>query len=116
MCAPPTFTRWVTDLISPALLRMLQKTIGGVLADAGSPLQFAPREGPEFFAPYGWKPLEARSLLHIAARLHRLSFGLRLLSFLPDPGGRKPGRPWGGMCVLENANAKNAHRASDLIV
>jgi len=100
-----TFRRWVTDLTSPALLRMLQKTIGVPLVEAGSPLKFAPREGPEFFAPYGWKAVETISLLHTAARLKRLSFGMRLLSLLPDPGGRKPDKPWGGVCVFENSGA-----------
>jgi len=53
LSAPSSFRRWVTDLTSPALLKMLQKAIGGRLVEAGSPLKFAPREGPEFFAPYG---------------------------------------------------------------
>ena len=105
LAAQPSFRRWVTDLTSPALLKMLQKAIGGPLVDAGSPLQFAPPEGPEFFTPCGWKPVETRSLLHTAAKLKRLSFGMRLLSLLPDPAGRKPDKPWGGVCVLENGGA-----------
>jgi methyltransferase (TIGR00027 family) len=105
LAAPTTFQLWVTDLASPALLRMLQKAIGGPLVEAGLPLKFAPREGPEFFAPYGWKAVETRSLLHTAAKLKRLSLGMRLLSLLPDPGGRKPNKPWGGVCLLENCGA-----------
>jgi methyltransferase (TIGR00027 family) len=105
LAAPATFRLWVTDLTSPALLRMLQKAIGRPLVEAGSPLKFAPREGPEFFAPYGWKAVETRSLLRTAAKLKRLSLGMRLLSLLPDPGGRKPDKPWGGVCVLENCRA-----------
>jgi methyltransferase (TIGR00027 family) len=103
LSSPFSFRLWVTDLASPALLKMLQKAIGGPLVEAGSPLKFAPREGPEFFARYGWKVLETRSLLHAAAKLKRLSFGMRLLSLLPDPAGRKPDKPWGGVCVLENS-------------
>jgi len=106
---PLSLRRWVTDLTSPALLRMLQKTLGGALAAADSPLKFAPREGPEFFARCGWKLVETHSLLHTAAQLKRLSFGMRLLSFLPDPGGRKPDKPWGGVCLLENRGT--AHTA-----
>jgi methyltransferase (TIGR00027 family) len=102
LAARSSFRRWVTDLTSPALLKMLQKTIGGPLDSVGSPLKFAPREGPEFFAPCGWKSVETRSLLQTAAKLRRLSFGMRLLSLLPDPAGRKPDRPWSGVCVLEN--------------
>lgn len=102
LAAPPTFRHWVTDLVSPALLKVLKKAIGGPLERAGSSLKFAPREGPDFLAAYGWKSVEARSVLHTAAKLKRLSFGLRLLALLPDPAGRKPNRPWGGVCVFEN--------------
>src|SRR5215472_10591371 len=102
LATSPTFRRWVTDITTPALLKMLRKTIGGPLDRAGSPLKFAPREGPDIFAAYGWKKVEARSLLHTAAKLKRLSFGMRLLSLLPDPAGRKPDKPWGGVCVFEN--------------
>jgi len=105
LAAPPTFRVWVTDLTSPALLKMLQKTIGGPLDRAGSPLKFAPCEGPDSFAIYGWKTVEARSVLHAAAKLKRLSFGMRLLSLLPDPAGRKPDKPWGGVCVFENSTS-----------
>lgn len=105
LAAPPTFHLWVADITSPALLKMLKKAIGGPLDRAGSPLKFAPREGPDFFAAHGWKSAEARSVLHTAAKLKRLSFGLRLLSLLPDPAGRKPNRPWGGVCVFENTTS-----------
>lgn len=108
LATPLSFRRWATDLTSPALLKMLRKAIGGPLDQAGSPLKFAPREGPEFFARCGWKLVEAHSLLHTAAKLKRLSFGMRLLSLLPDPAGRKPDKPWGGLCVFENSKWLNA--------
>ena len=92
----------MTDLTSPALLKMLRKAIGGPLDGAGLQLRFAPREGPNFFSAYGWKLVETQSVLHAAAKLKRLSFGMRLLSLLPDPAGRKPDKPWGGVCVFEN--------------
>ena len=102
LAASPTFRLWVADLTSPALLKMLRKAIGGPLDRAGSQLRFAPREGPNFFSAYGWKIVETQSVLHAAAKLKRLSFGMRLLSLLPDPAGRKPDKPWGGVCVFEN--------------
>lgn len=105
LAARSSFQHWVIDLASPGLLKMLQKAIGGPLLEVGLPLKFAPREGPAFFAPYGWKSVETRSLLHTAAKLKRLSFGMRLLSLLPDPAGRKPDKPWGGICVLENCGS-----------
>jgi methyltransferase (TIGR00027 family) len=103
LSSPPNFRLWVTDLTSPKLLKMLQKTIGGPLERADSPPQFAPREGPNFFAAHGWKTVEARSLLHAAAKLKRLSLGMRLLSLVPDTAGRRPDKPWGGVCVFENS-------------
>ncbi len=102
------FRRWAIDLASPALLKMLQKTLGGPLAEAGSPLKFAPPEGPAFFASYGWELVEANSLLHTAAKLKRLTFGMRLLSLLPDPAGRKPDKPWGGVCLFEKQAAERS--------
>jgi hypothetical protein len=59
---------------------MLQKYVGGTLVDSGSPLKFAPRECLEFFAPYGWRPVETQSLLHTAVKLKRLSIGMRSYS------------------------------------
>jgi len=48
-----SFQHWVIDLASPALLKMLAKKMGTPLDQAGAPLKFAPREGPEFFARSG---------------------------------------------------------------
>jgi hypothetical protein len=78
---------------------MLQKNLSQ-LEQAGAPLKFAPEEGPEFFTPLGWKPVEVSSALKTAARLHRLSFGMRLLSLLPESKGRQGNRPWGAVVRL----------------
>jgi methyltransferase (TIGR00027 family) len=98
--AVTSFRRWVIDLASPGLLKLLQKKIGGPLAAAGSPLQFGPEEGPHFFEPYGWKVIEVQSLLKTAAGLKRLSLVMRLLAMLPASNGRQGSRPWGGVCLL----------------
>jgi len=105
LAAQSSFHHWATDLTSPALLKMLQSSIGGVLNQSDSPLRFAPRQGPDFFTTYGWQQVEARSLLHTAGKLKRLSFGMRLFTLFPDPAGRKPDKPWGGVCVFENRNS-----------
>ena len=47
----PTFNRWALDLVSPALMRMMQKTMGPDLRQANAPFKFAPDEGPAFFEP-----------------------------------------------------------------
>jgi methyltransferase (TIGR00027 family) len=100
LAAPPSFRRWIIDLASPGLLRMLQDGMNRQLSAAGAPLKFGPAEGPGFFEPYGWKPLEVRSILKTAARLKRLSFGLRLAALLPESKGRQGSRPWSGICLM----------------
>lgn len=97
----PAFNRWALDMVSPALMRMMQRTMGQQLQHAGAPFKFAPVEGPAFFERAGWKPLEARSLLHTAAHLRRLSWRMRLIALLPDTKGRVPKSPWGGVCLFE---------------
>jgi methyltransferase (TIGR00027 family) len=96
----PSFQNWVLDLVSPGLLKMLQRNLGASLSAAGSPLKFGPEEGPEFFLPYGWKPTLVHSLLKTAARLKRLSLGMRLVALLPQSNGRQGSRPWGATCLL----------------
>jgi len=50
------------------------------MLQAGAPFKFAPDEGPAFLERAGWKPVDVRSLLHTAAALGRLSWGMRLAS------------------------------------
>ena len=102
LASQPSFHTWITDLVSPGLLRMLQKNWGQKLADAGAPLKFGPPEGPEFFTPCGWRPAEVRSMLHAAGRAGRLPFFLKLVAMLPESRGPQRG-PWGGICRLERA-------------
>jgi len=94
-----SFRDWAIDLCSPGLLKMLQKNLGA-LSEAGSPLKFAPEEGPEFFNASGWKAVEVYSMLKTAAKIKRLPFFLRLMSFLPESNGRQGSRPWGAVCHL----------------
>jgi methyltransferase (TIGR00027 family) len=100
-----SFAWWAVDLVSPRLLRMLQAGMGSQLGGAGAPLKFAPEKGPGFFAQHGWKPVEARSVLHEAARLKRLPLLRRPLAWLPDTRGTKPNQPWGGVCLLARSTA-----------
>src|SRR6266480_4059507 len=95
-----SFQHWVIDLASPALLKMLVKKMGAPLDQAGAPLKFAPREGPDFFASSGWKPVEMHSVMHAAAKLNRLSFFLRLIARMSSPAFQAK-RPWSAVCLLE---------------
>ena len=100
LAEPASFRRWVLDLASPGLLRMLQQKMGSELDRGGAPLKFAPAEGAGFFAPQGWRPVEVHSFLKTAARLKRLSFRMRLMALLPESKGRQGSRPWAGVCLL----------------
>jgi methyltransferase (TIGR00027 family) len=99
LAAQPSFQDWGIDLCSPGLLKMLQQNLGA-LEKAGSPLKFGPEEGPAFFTPFGWKPVEVYSMLKTAAEVKRLSFFMRIMALLPESSGRQGSRPWGGVVRL----------------
>jgi hypothetical protein len=82
------------------LLRLLQRELQPRLTEGGAKMQFGPKEGPLFFLPYGWKPLEVHALLKTAARLRRLSLFMRLLALLPASNGEQGSRPWSGSCLF----------------
>jgi methyltransferase (TIGR00027 family) len=96
----PAFKRWVLDIASPGLLRMLQKNTHQQFGSEVPPLQFAPADGPAFFARYGWNPIEVHSMLKTAAGLKRLTFAMRLLALLPENPNNSGSRPWSGVCML----------------
>jgi methyltransferase (TIGR00027 family) len=91
---------WIIDISSPALLKMLRERGGAMIAAAGAPYKFAPENGPDFFIPLGWKPVEIASLLKTAGRLKRLRGTLRFFALLPDPKKLPPPRPWGAIVRL----------------
>jgi methyltransferase (TIGR00027 family) len=99
--AHKTFSRWIVDIASPGLLRMLGKRMAPQLREA-APFKFAPEEGPAFFERYGWKALQVQSLLKNAARLKRLSLILRLFALLPESEKSRRARPWSGVCLFGN--------------
>jgi methyltransferase (TIGR00027 family) len=99
----PPYQRWVLDIVSPGLLRMLQKNTHQQFGRDVTPLQFAPQDGPRYFVPYGWKPVEVNSMLKTAAGLHRLPLMLRLAALLPETRNPRGSRPWSGVCLLGRA-------------
>ncbi|HEY2351820.1 MAG TPA: SAM-dependent methyltransferase [Candidatus Acidoferrum sp.] len=103
LAAYPQFQSWILDLHSPGLLRMMQRTTGSHLSQVGASFKFAPPEGPLFFQPLGWKPVDVQGLLKTAARFRRPPFFLRLLSHLPQHNGAQGSRPWSGVCLFRRA-------------
>jgi methyltransferase (TIGR00027 family) len=101
LARPESFQRWVFDLVSPGLLKLLKRNLQKPLERADAPLKFGPKEGPLFFTAHGWKPIDVRSMIKTAARLKRLSPWMRLLSLFPESSGEQGSRPWSGICLME---------------
>jgi methyltransferase (TIGR00027 family) len=97
------FDRWVFDIASPALLKLMVKEMGSFLDQANAPLKFAPAEGPHFFDRFGWRVLDAQSMLHNAAKIGRLPWTMRIWSLIPPPKDGAAGEkmPWSGVALLE---------------
>lgn len=102
LTAQPSFQRWVIDLASPGLLKMMNRKIGRQLSQAQAPFLFAPEEGPLFFEKHHWKKLEVHSQLRTAAKLKRLPFFLKVITMLFGGRGKKPkpNQPWSGVCLF----------------
>jgi methyltransferase (TIGR00027 family) len=101
--AAASFGWWLIDLASPMLLEWMQKRYGRGMDPGKVPFRFAPAEGPEFFAPHGWKVAELRFNIEEARRLHREMRGAwitRLIGRL-FPGKAEEFRRMGMTVLLE---------------
>jgi len=101
--AGENFQRWIMDLTSPGLLKMMQRTTGKHLNEVGAPFKFAPAEGPDFFKPHGWEPAEVKGLLKVATKFKRPPLLLRILGHLPEKKGPAGNQPWSGVCLFRRA-------------
>jgi methyltransferase (TIGR00027 family) len=93
------FQNWILDLASPGQLKLMQRSTGKQLSEAGAAFKFGPPEGPNFFVPYGWEPTDIQGLLKTAAQFKRSPAGL-----FPLAVGRTgaPGDfPWTGVCLFK---------------
>lgn len=106
LAAQPNIEAWATDLLSPSLLRMVEKEWGKQLREGGAPMHFAPETGPAWFAAQGWQAEEVRSTLITAAGLRRLPFILRCFAALPGAAKFHPKRPWSGALLLTRRPAR----------
>jgi len=92
------FRTWIIDLASPGQLKLMQRTTGKQLSEAGAPFKFGPPEGAKFFDPYGWEAKDVQGFLKTAAALGRAP--AELLSLLPEPKVLSGNYPWTGICLL----------------
>ncbi len=98
LAAQEHFQNWIIDLASPGQLRLMQRTSGKQLSEAGAAFKFGPLEGAKFFTSHGWEPKDVQGLLKTAAHFKRAP--VELLSLLPEPKGNFGNYPWTGVCVL----------------
>ena len=98
LAAGEHFRKWVIDLASPGQLKLMQRTTGKQLSEAGAAFKFGPAEGANFFVPYGWEPKEMQGMLKTAAQLNRAP--AELLSMLPEPKMPFVNYPWTGVGML----------------
>lgn len=99
LAAGKHFQDWIVDLASPGQLRLMQRTTGKKLSEAGAAFKFGPPEGAVFFASYGWDAKDVQGLLKTAAQFKRPP--AELLSLLPEPKGNFGNYPWTGVCLLK---------------
>ncbi len=96
------FVSWIIDLASPGQLKLMQRTTGKQLSEAGAGFKFGPADGPDFFAPFGWSTVDVQGLLRTAHRFKRSPAGLLPLAAERE---RAPGNfPWTGVCLLKRSS------------
>jgi len=101
-----TFRFWMADIASPILLQWLNRRFGKTLASGGVRMQFAPEEGADFFAPFGWEVAEFRPMIDEARRLKRQMPFSRLWQLLAllTPKKQREGFRKSGMVLMERKN------------
>lgn len=102
--AQPPFMRWLLDLGSPELLKMMEKNWAPVVRAGGAPFRFAPAENTAFFAPLGWREVEYRATFEEALRLKRtMRFGRfwSLVGRLMPKARREKFSRFSGIVLLE---------------
>jgi methyltransferase (TIGR00027 family) len=102
------FRWWLTDLVSPLVLRLYQLCWASQLAHGNVFLQFAPEEGERFFCRCGWHVAEFRSTMEEASRLNReMPFGSlwQLLVSFSSKAFQETYRKMSCFLLLEQAEA-----------
>jgi methyltransferase (TIGR00027 family) len=102
--AEPSFARWVIDLASPRLLKMMMRTWGKAVASGNAPFKFAPANGTNFFRDFGWEERAFYSTMEEAERLDRemkMMWFWKFLGRLYPERKREEFRRMSGIAVLE---------------
>jgi methyltransferase (TIGR00027 family) len=71
---------WLMDLGGPLFVEWGNRgRVGRQLSAASAPFRFGPEEGPDFFRPLGWEPVNVRSMWEEARRLGREPLLMRVV-------------------------------------
>lgn len=100
---PQALGWWLTDLASPRLLKMMERSWGKQVRAGDAPFRFAPAEGSAFFEPFGWREAEWRGTWEESRRLRREMKGAwlwRFLSRLYPKRAREEYRRFSGALLL----------------
>lgn len=105
LLARPNLRFWLLDMSGPQAARWGSRgKLGRQLASARATHRFAPEEGPEFFRPYGWVPVEVRSSWKESQRIGRLPWWLGLLGAITPRSRRDPYYNLARVALLERAH------------
>ena len=80
LSSEPVFRWWLSDLISPAALWLMNRALGNSTAARDVTLRFAPEEGSAYFLRYGWATEESRSCLTEGRQMDRWFLDRSVLS------------------------------------
>src|SRR5688572_4297695 len=97
---------WLSDIISPMLLRLLERGWLPRLREGNAPFLFAPADSAAFFAPLGWREVEFRSSWDESLRLGRSMRGAwlwNMLSRLQPAASREASRRMSGIILLQSS-------------
>ncbi len=104
--AQSTFRWWLTEFISPQVLRYMQRAWEKQLAAANTRMQFALENSEAFYQEHGWKLAEFRSAMEEGHRLKRempFSWLFRFLTRLAPKERQELYRKMSGYALLERA-------------
>jgi O-methyltransferase involved in polyketide biosynthesis len=89
LAAHAAYGWWITDIVSPTLLKMLVRSKGALDHAQSKATYFGPAEGAAFFRPFGWCERAYRSSIVDAVRLGRAPQVVRAALWLSRllPGG-----------------------------
>ena len=97
---------WLTDLASPALLKMLEKRWAPAGQRDNAPFVFGPAAGSGWFKPYGWSEIEWHSSFAESLRIKRTMRGgamfWKLMDKLQSRARREQSRRLSGILLMSN--------------